>query len=590
MKPGEILNNQYRIIREIHKGGQATVYLAVHEKEDLSFSKEVAIKVYEKGKDKESLNLSEIKILCSLNHPNIAKIIDVGRHDDKVYIVLEKIDGINLKELQVKAKEKKIGIEAGVILLIAKQVAEALLYAHKSGKGFLHRDVTPSNIMIDKNGEVQLLDFGISGVDIKLLAGKPSYLPTRILTGEEIYSESTDFYSLAIILYELSTGTKIKNEEDVDIAKIENKEVRELISNLISQKVKTSNLADEIEQKRNSKVNLKALVNKATDPLYIADITLQGIQKTSIKSEKRKTKWVIAGFVVVLPLIAGFIMYQKNKSDLNITLEDVDSRQSVNVAAPLLQFLLPIDDPKNFSSQACNSYCLVMVSMFTVNHKTYFQTEILKRNQDQNLGIEFNEHLERFANIYQEIAQHFSDYGLPCTRKSNICKEVKNVFTYAGEKAPAVTTKKENFENLKNMLDGSDKRMNDFYKYFSKGKWDTFKMIGSFEFVVKNADEKNNFILYNGVLNREICRSIGDEAYLRELAIEKKKKTRLNGDVFDVLILTNLVNIEYRGIKDIIPYYWIGLFDQNDRSISACHYKRDPSGIKVLQNWEITDL
>ena len=146
---------KYKIIRELGYGGMGTVFLAV--REDLK--KEVALKIvkYEfASKDLLRRFENEREILAALEHPNIARLLDIGTTENGLpYFVMEYVEGLDLVTF---CRENNLSLAAKLNLF--RKVCAAVAYAH--GKLIVHRDLKPSNILVTKDGEPKLLDFGIS--------------------------------------------------------------------------------------------------------------------------------------------------------------------------------------------------------------------------------------------------------------------------------------------------------------------------------------------------------------------------------------------------------------------------------------------
>lgn len=200
----------YRVISELGHGGMGAVYLA--ERIDGRFSQRVALKMLKRELNTESLRRRfqhEREILASLEHPNIARLLDAGTTDDKVpYIAMEYVDGQPIDEY---CNQHSLDLNARLELF--RKVCATVNFAHQNL--VVHRDLKPSNILVTEDGEPKLLDFGISKIlsaDVentstvtKLGVMTPSYASPEQLRNESV-TTSTDVYSLGIILYELLSG------------------------------------------------------------------------------------------------------------------------------------------------------------------------------------------------------------------------------------------------------------------------------------------------------------------------------------------------------------------------------------------------
>jgi eukaryotic-like serine/threonine-protein kinase len=201
----------YRLVREIGRGGDGSIYLA--ERDDEEYSKQVAVKLVRRGRlhDESAWRFRrERQILADLDHPNIARLIDGGLTADGVpYLVMEYVEGMPIArycdEQRLCTKER---------LQLFRDVCAAVHYAHE--KSVIHRDIKPSNILVTQAGVVKLLDFGIA----KMLRPSTEETPTtvtaqRALTPEyaspeqirgERLAPASDVYSLGVVLYEILTG------------------------------------------------------------------------------------------------------------------------------------------------------------------------------------------------------------------------------------------------------------------------------------------------------------------------------------------------------------------------------------------------
>lgn len=206
MLKGHLLNDRYQIIKTIGGGGMANVYLA----KDIILERDVAIKVLrlEYANDEEFIARfdREAQSATSLSHPNIVNIYDVGEEDHILYMVMEYVDGMTLKEyIQLYGL-----IEVQEALDIMKQITAAIAHAHAND--IVHRDIKPQNILIDTYGQVKVTDFGIaialsatSLTQTNSILGSVHYLSPEQARGATATKKS-DIYSIGIVLFELLTG------------------------------------------------------------------------------------------------------------------------------------------------------------------------------------------------------------------------------------------------------------------------------------------------------------------------------------------------------------------------------------------------
>ncbi len=202
----ETMWGPYRVIRPLGRGGMGAVYLA--ERTDGEVEQHVAIKVVRSSADLPAFHerfLRERRILASLNHPGIARLLDAGHTaDGQPYLVMEFIDGVAIDTYCAQ-------LDLRGILKLFLAVCEAVSYAHRNL--IVHRDLKPSNILVDSAGRPKLLDFGIAKIlDASLDGSKDARTMVRILTPEyaspeqmrgEAHSTATDIYSLGAVLRKL---------------------------------------------------------------------------------------------------------------------------------------------------------------------------------------------------------------------------------------------------------------------------------------------------------------------------------------------------------------------------------------------------
>ena len=202
---GKTLDNRYEILSVVGIGGMAVVYQAY----DLKLKRDVALKVLrdDVSMDAESRKQfrTEYQAVEKLNHPNIRAVYDVVVSGDTEYIVMEYVDGINLKQYM-----KKQGILSWQeVLHFSTQMARTLSHAHH--RGIIHMDIKPQNIMLPKDGTVKIADFGIAQIDnaesdgAEEAVGSIHYISPEQARGEAV-DDRSDIYSLGVVMYEMLTG------------------------------------------------------------------------------------------------------------------------------------------------------------------------------------------------------------------------------------------------------------------------------------------------------------------------------------------------------------------------------------------------
>ncbi|MFZ3373704.1 MAG: protein kinase, partial [Desulfitobacteriaceae bacterium] len=213
----KIFGGRYEVIEKIGAGGMAIVYKA----KDLLLNRVVTIKVlrdqFVTDEDFIRRFRREAQSAASLSHPNIVSIYDVGKDGDMEYIVMEYIEGRNLKE--IIREYAPLSMEQ--TLHFARQLGEALSHAHEHH--IIHRDIKPQNVLITEDGRAKVTDFGIARAVSSAtvthtsdIVGSVHYLSPEQAKGV-LSNEQSDIYSLGIIMYELLTG-KVPYDGETPIA------------------------------------------------------------------------------------------------------------------------------------------------------------------------------------------------------------------------------------------------------------------------------------------------------------------------------------------------------------------------------------
>ncbi len=167
------------------------------------------------------LFLREARVSVALQHTNVVQVLDLGSSQNQYYMVMEFVDGENLRALLKMTRLRKVALGIREVCFIVQQVAEGLAYAHSrtdasgSPLNIIHRDINPSNVMIASTGEIKLTDFGIAKVaddhpetQTGLLKGKINYLSPEQVLGRTV-DQRSDIFLLGLLLYELLAGRQL---------------------------------------------------------------------------------------------------------------------------------------------------------------------------------------------------------------------------------------------------------------------------------------------------------------------------------------------------------------------------------------------
>ena len=203
---GSTFAGRYQIIEELGKGGMGKVYKAI----DKEINAKVALKLIkpEISADNKTIERfrNELKIARDISHKNVCRMYDLNKVKGSYFITMEYISGEDLRSFLRRSRQLAIA----TAIAIAKQVCEGLSEAHKSG--VVHRDLKPGNIMIDKDGNARIMDFGIArslktkGITGEgVMIGTPEYMSPEQVEGRDV-DQRSDIYSFGVILYEMVTG------------------------------------------------------------------------------------------------------------------------------------------------------------------------------------------------------------------------------------------------------------------------------------------------------------------------------------------------------------------------------------------------
>jgi serine/threonine-protein kinase len=204
--PGTLLGGRYRIIGLLGRGGMGEVYRAT----DLTLGQPVALKFLpeEAAHNQRLLERfhGEVRVARLVSHPNVCRVYDIGEVEGMPFISMEYVDGEDLASLLLRIGR----LPADKAVQMSRKLCAGLTAAHD--RGVIHRDLKPQNIMIDKRGEVVIMDFGLAAISDQLSGaevrnGTPAYMAPEQLKGTGATAKS-DIYALGLVLYELFTGKR----------------------------------------------------------------------------------------------------------------------------------------------------------------------------------------------------------------------------------------------------------------------------------------------------------------------------------------------------------------------------------------------
>ena len=274
-------------------GGAADVFLAVDEKR----SRLVAIKVLTNSRFANTIAvrrfIKEAQTISRLHHPNIVRIIGTGKANDQHYMVMEFLPE-SLKQ-RIRAR-KQIGLQES--LAIVNQIASALFYAH--GRGFIHRDVKPDNIMFRADGTPVILDFGIARVleaTSKITRsgtslGTPRYMSPEQLKAKRVDGRS-DIYSLGVVLYEMLSGVPpFKGSQTVSVVlKHINEPIPKLPGELLScQPLIERMMAKERDERIANEAEWREMIKPLLTPFKLPKVARENFAGLPSARDREKTR------------------------------------------------------------------------------------------------------------------------------------------------------------------------------------------------------------------------------------------------------------------------------------------------------------
>ncbi len=321
---GKVFNQRYRLKEKIGSGGMADVFLA----DDLLLGREVAIKVLHAQFASDPSFIQrfryEAQAAANLNHPNIVNIYDWGNEGDLYYIVMEYVEGRDLKDLL--NSEGRLTPEWAAE--ITAEISAALQFAHR--RNLVHRDIKPHNIFITELSRVKVMDFGIARegngegmTQTGVVMGTPQYISPEQAQGLAVDGRS-DIYSLGVVLYEMLTGqVPFDDPSPVTIAykqvredpvppSVINREVPPTLEAIVM-KAMAKNPANRFQTAQEMKADLLRFLEgmPVTAPPVLPEVaypaTAMSPAVSAGRAGKGKWPWIAAGILAVL-VVVGIVL------------------------------------------------------------------------------------------------------------------------------------------------------------------------------------------------------------------------------------------------------------------------------------------
>jgi len=376
----------YKIVEKLGEGGMGVVYKA----EDTRLKREVAIKLlphYISSNNEERKRFEiEAQAAASLNHPNIATIHAIEESGEQQFIVMEYVDGKELKS--IVETHSRASLQNDDTINYAIQIAEGLNAAHK--KGIVHRDIKSSNIMVTEDGKIKIMDFGLAkigkGTQVTKFGstvGTIAYMSPEQTRGDEI-DHRTDIWSFGVVLYEMLTG-KLPFKGEYDAA---------IIYSILNEEVQSPSKVNPNVPAALDKITEKCLKRDKEERYKNVDELINDLKKfkkdlhvkpanTSAwenSGSKKIRLYSIYGISVILLFLAAFFVFKDFKSS---------SDANANVNAPKRLAVLPFTNIKNDKENDYLSFALadqVIGSLSYIKNILVRPSSAIRKYVDSNIN------------------------------------------------------------------------------------------------------------------------------------------------------------------------------------------------------------
>ena len=315
----------YKMVRLLGKGGMGEVFLA----EDEALGRRVAIKTLTPTPEGRARFLREARSLATLDHPRVVRIYSYGETSESPFFVMEYVEGETLAERLTRGR-----LPFEEVARITRQIIEALAAAHR--RGLVHRDVKPSNILIDAEGQIHVADFGLARQIEKSasltstghFAGSPHYMAPEQARGLDVDFHA-DMYSLGIVIYEMIAGVRpFKGESGAEIIA---RHLTETVPSVVKVRPDTppwlASMVEGLTRKNPAERPgsyeevLRALSSESTLSSQATDRTFthtsgaggQSSASTTVAHRGRKSRWVWAAVVLMAALASAAAWFALNR-------------------------------------------------------------------------------------------------------------------------------------------------------------------------------------------------------------------------------------------------------------------------------------